>query len=323
MTSETSAILTPPTPVSVGASSRRLFVPGVPYKLLLAIDNDDNATAAIQVTAALSHRGAEPTVLRTLELMTPVPGGNAADTTFLYAQAALGDEFSQQQENIVSYMIRETLGSACDWPIKSIVGEPAASIVYAAEQEQADLLVMGIHHHGKLAQALGENTATRVMATAPMPVLGLRRDTLSLPRLAMVATDFGPASWEAAHIAANLVDPGGTIVIAHVALPLPVSDEGDEGAALVQRVGIQHSFEWLADEIKIGKSIDVKLVTRDGDPGAALLAAAEQINPDLIAVASQRHRLLTRLLLGSVSRKLVRDGRWSMLVTPPARREES
>jgi len=260
---------------------------------------------------------------RTLALMTPVAGGNAADTTFMYAQAALGEDLNHGQENLVSYIIRETLGTACDWPIKSIVGDPAASIIYAAEQEQAELLVMGIHHHGKLAQALGENTATRVMGRASMPVLGLRRDTTSLPRLVMVAADFGSASWEAAHIAANLVDPGGTVVIAHVALPLPVSEDGDEGAALVQRVGIQHSFEWLADEIKIGKSIDVKLVTREGDPGAALLAAAEKINPDLIAVASQRHRLLTRLLLGSVSRKLVRDGRWSMLVTPPVRREES
>jgi nucleotide-binding universal stress UspA family protein len=322
MTTETrEEKLTPPSPVAVGASRRRLFVPGVPYKLLLAVDNDDNATAAIELTAALSHRGAKPTVLRTLELMTPVPGGNAADTTFLYAEASLGEDFDQQQENIVSYIIRETLGAACDWPIKSIVGEPASSIVYAAEQEEAELLVMGIHHHGKLAQALGENTATRVMSTASMPVLGVRHETTSLPRLVMVATDFGTASWEAAHIAANLVDPGGTIVIAHVALPLPVSAD-DEGAALVQHVGIEHCFERLAAEIRVGKSIDVRLVTGEGEPGAALLAAAEQINPDLIAVASQRHRLLTRLLLGSVSRKLVRDGRWSMLVTPPARREE-
>jgi nucleotide-binding universal stress UspA family protein len=65
----------------------------------------------------------------------------------------------------------------------------------------------------------------------------------------------------------------------------------------------------------------VKLVTREGDPATELLIAAEKINPDLIATASQRHRLLTRLLLGSVSRKLMRDGRWSMLIAPPAPRE--
>jgi nucleotide-binding universal stress UspA family protein len=322
MTTETRGALSPPTPARTPVTSyRHLFEPDVSFKLLLALDNDDNAPAAIELTAALTHRGAKPTVLRTLELMAPVPGGNAADTTFLYAQAALGGELSQGQENIITHIIRETLGSAPPWPIKVVVGDPAATISYVAEEERAELLVMGIHHHGKLSQAIGENTATRVMSKASMPVLGVRKDTMTLPRLVMVATDFGNASWEAAHLAANLVDPQGTVVIVHVSLPVPLVEEGDEGAALVQREGIEHSFERLADEIKVGKSIDVKLVTREGDPATELLIAAEKINPDLIATASQRHRLLTRLLLGSVSRKLMRDGRWSMLIAPPAPRE--
>jgi nucleotide-binding universal stress UspA family protein len=58
-------------------------------------------------------------------------------------------------------------------------------------------------------------------------------------------------------------------------------------------------------------------VNRTGDVGAQLLAAAELIAPDLIAIASQRHRLITRLLLGSITRQLTREGTWPMLVTPP------
>src|SRR5690349_3739682 len=79
MTTETREIIPPPTAVATSRSNRHLFVPGISYKLLLAIDNDDNAPAAIEIAAALAHRGANPTVLRTLELMTPVAGGNAAD----------------------------------------------------------------------------------------------------------------------------------------------------------------------------------------------------------------------------------------------------
>jgi nucleotide-binding universal stress UspA family protein len=157
------------------------------------------------------------------------------------------------------------------------------------------------------------------MSDAPMPILGVRPDTASLPFRILVATDFGKASWETAHIAANLVDPGGVVVLAHIALPSPVVEEGDEGAALVQREGIDRVFERLSSEIKQGKSIRVETVTRNGDPGEELLSLAEKISPDMIATASQRHRLLTRLLLGSVSRKLVRDGKWSMLITPPSR----
>jgi Universal stress protein family. len=49
------------------------------------------------------------------------------------------------------------------------------------------------------------------------------------------------------------------------------------------------------------------------------MAAAALVSPDLIAIARQRHHLVTRLLLGSVTRKLVREGSWSMLITPPAK----
>ncbi|HJQ12868.1 MAG TPA: universal stress protein [Gemmatimonadaceae bacterium] len=315
----TEATLTPAKALSPIASFRHLFVPNTSYKLLLAIDNDDNAAAAIRLTAALAHRGADPTVLRTLELMSPAVGATAADTTFAYAQAALGEDFYFDQERIIRDNLRTVLGRQPMWPVRTVVGDAPATIVYEAEESGSDLLVMGIHHHGTLAQALGENTATRVMSKASMPIIGVRPDRGQLPRRIMVATDFGNASWEAAHVAANLVDPGGVVILVHVALPSPLVDEGDEGAALVQREGIEHAFEKLANEIKEGKSIRVETITREGDAATELLSAAEQANPDMIATASQRHRLLTRIMLGSVSRKLVRDGNWSMLITPPVR----
>ncbi|HJP85698.1 MAG TPA: universal stress protein [Gemmatimonadaceae bacterium] len=297
-------------------SYRHLFTPHVRYPLLLAIDNDDNAPAAIELTAALGDRGAEPTVLRSVPLMNPVPG-NPAEATFGFTQAALGTDFLQEQENIIGYIIRETLDGESPWPIKSVVGEPASTIVAEAEEHHAELLVMGVHFHGKFAQALGKNTASRVMTQASMPVIGVRPHTTQLPRRIMVATDFGKSSWEGAHIAANLVNPGGTIVIAYVSWPIAMVDESDEGAALVKSEGIQRVYERLADELKTGKPIQVELVTREGDAATELLGIAEQVDPDMIASASQRHRLLTRMFLGSVCRQLVREGRWSMLVTPP------
>jgi len=94
-------------------------------------------------------------------------------------------------------------------------------------------------------------------------------------------------------------------------------EDGDEGEALIQREGIEHAFAHLREEISAGKSIKVETVTRNGDAGTELMAAAKIISPDLIAIASQRHHLITRLLVGSVTRKLIREGTWSMLVTPP------
>ncbi len=317
MTKTAEAPIAKSEPSPVLRLGRHLFRPGTTFKLLLAIENDDNARAAIRVTDALAARGAVPTVIHATELMTPVAG--TPDSMMFFAEAVLGEEFHEGLARSLGELISSTTGRAQTWPVLSATGEPAFTITQEAAAKNADLLVMGIHQHGAFEQAIGENTATRVMARSPVPVLGVRPALTGLPRRIMVPTDFGDASREAAHLAANLADPGGTVVLFHASLPSPLVEEGDEGAALIQREGIEHAFLHLTDEISEGKSIKVETVSRTGDAGSQLMAAAAIVSPDLIAIASQRHHLVTRLLLGSVTRKLVREGSWSMLITPPAR----
>ncbi len=296
--------------------TRHLFRPGTSFNLLLAIENDDNARAAIRVTNALTGRGAVPTVIHATEPLTPVAG--TPDSMLFFAEAVLGEEFHESLVQSFGELISSTTGKAQTWPVVSGTGEPALCITQEAQSRNAELLVMGIHRHGAFEQAIGENTATRVMARATIPVLGVRPTLSGLPRRIMVPTDFGNASREAAHLAANLAEPGGRVILVHISLPSPMVEEGDEGAALIQREGIEHAFLHLADEISEGKSIQVETVSGTGDASAQLMATAARISPDLITIASQRHRLVTRMLLGSVTRKLVREGSWSMLITPPA-----
>lgn len=305
-------------PLSAASSFRHLFRPATAFKLLLAIENDDNAKPAIQVADALTARGALPSVITATELMVPVSG--SPDSMLTFAEATLDEDFHFHRREALHNLIVKTVGHTNDWPIRSVVGDAALSIVDEASATGTELLVIGIHHHGHFEQAIGENTATRVMARASVPVFGVRSSLTRLPRKIMVATDFGNASREAAHLAANLADPDGVVVLVNVSLPSAIVEEGDEGAALVQSQGIEHTFKLFADEISKHKSIRVETLSRTGDAATELLAAAKLISPDLIAIASQRHRFVTRLLLGSVTRSLTRDGSWPMLVTPPLSR---
>lgn len=303
---------------SVERRFRSLFLPNEPFNLLLAIQNDDNAPAAIRLTEALTTRGAVPNVVSAVELMMPTTG--TPDSMMFYAEAALDENFHAGRRRSLLALIAATTGKSRDWPVRSLVRDSALAIVEEVEARNSQLVVMGIHQHGAFEQAIGENTATRVMARAVVPVLGVRPSLSGLPRRIMVATDFGNASREAAHLAANLAHPGGCVILVHASLPAPIVEEGDEGAALIQREGIEHAFLDLAAEITEGKAIRVETVSRTGDAGAQLMDVAALIRPDLIAIATQRHHLITRLMLGSVTRKLVREGRWPLLVTPPIRR---
>jgi nucleotide-binding universal stress UspA family protein len=257
-------------------------------------------------------------VISAAEPMMPASG--APDSAESSTEASLGEDFHYHRRRSLQALIAAATGRDQDWPITSVVGDAAVCIANEAEAQHSELIVMGIHQHGAFEQAIGKNTATRVMGRASVPVLGVRPALSGLPRRIMVATDFGDASREAAHIAANLAEPGGCVILVHVSLPTPVVEEGDEGAALVQREGIEHAFLHLTEEISKGKSIRVETVGRTGEAVAQLMAAANLLSPDLITIASQRHRLITRLRLGSVTRKLTREGRWPMLVTPPVSR---
>ena len=312
--STTTATVTPTAP----GRFRHLFRPGTPFNLLLAIENDDNAQIAIRVADALTARGAVPSVISVAEIMMPVP--DTPNAMMFYAEATLGEDFHYQRRRSLQTLIARATGGDKDWAITSLVGDPSLCIVDEAEARRSELIVIGIHQHGSFEQAMGENTATRVMGRAGVPVLGVRPTLKGLPRRIMVATDFGDASREAAHIAANLAEPDGCVILVNVSLPVSIIEEGDEGAALVQREGIEHAFLHLADEIRAGKSIRVETVSRTGDAGKELMTAAEIIAPDLVTIASQRHHLLTRMLLGSVTRKLTREGRWPLLITPPLNR---
>lgn len=297
-------------------SFRRVFARDRHYPMILAIRDDDLAAPAIRFTTALARRGADPTVVEVSQPMEPV---GASPNAMLYLPSIIlgGDEYRAERRTQLRDLVARASGRDQGWQIDSVFGDPAKCILDEAQQKAAQLIVLGIHQHGAMDQALGENTATRVISKCGVPVIGLVRSSSALPKRIMVAVDFGRASEEAAHLAANLADRGGTVVLVHVQLPYPIVEDGDEGAALVQREGVHAAFDRLAAEISAGRKIRVERVLKSGDAATALISVAASVGPDLIAIARQRHHLITKLILGSTSRRLVRAGRWSVLVTPP------
>ena len=296
----------------------QLFRSSKAFSLLLALENDNEAPAIIRFASAMVARGGRPSVFRALEVMAPPLGSE--DALVLYKHAILGRDLHDTMQESLSRLIETTLGHPTEWPVKCVGGHPSECILEEAEVSGARAIIMGIHTHGSFSQAIGENTASRVMAKATVPVFGILSSFPPVPKKIMVAVDFGFASRKAAHIAANLADPGGTVVLMHCAPSELIVEEGDEGAALVQREGVEHAFEHITQEISKGKKITVETVKRTGDPATQIMAAAETVAPDLIATASHRHHIATRLLIGSVARDLIRSARWSLMVIPPTGR---
>ena len=83
-----------------------------------------------------------------------------------YAEAVLGEDFHQTQEQTLRALIESTTGRAQSWSVKSVIGDPAVCITEEAEAQNAALLVMGIHHHGAFGVGIMDNLAQRLLAGA-------------------------------------------------------------------------------------------------------------------------------------------------------------
>ena len=71
-------------------------------------------------------------------------------------------------------------GTKASWRVQ--VGVPFEEIVKIAEEERADMIVMGTHGRGGLNRMLLGSVAERVIRLAPCPVLTVREATAEVGR---------------------------------------------------------------------------------------------------------------------------------------------
>ena len=149
--------------------------------ILYATDLSDNAVHAFSYAAALANRfGAKISILHVIEALPP-------SSNFLISQMLGEDKWqSIQEENVqkVRDTIAERLQAFCDrmaveleacpfMVAETLVrqGDPAETILRLAEKTKADLIVMGTHGHGLVADATPGRTARRVVRRSKLPVL--------------------------------------------------------------------------------------------------------------------------------------------------------
>ena len=295
----------------------------VEFGVLVAITDDDLAPPVTAVARALQERrNARPSVLYVIEISASVPEASAV-------AVVLEDELRDpriraKQEGEMRAVLHIDGGALAAWPFGIAVGSVAPTVVEHAKREGAEMIVMGLNRHAVVGRVIGKDTVREVMALGGVPVLAVRPPLTTLPKRIVVAVDFSRASVRAAHLARRLVDEHGSMHLLFVESGvLGGTSESAEGQQLIQAKGLEAAFNQLVSELKPLAGMTIDTVVRKGAAMAEITRFCEKIEPDLVAVGSQRHRFLDRLLLGSVARSVAADGRWSTLVTPPARAERA
>jgi nucleotide-binding universal stress UspA family protein len=207
------------------------------------------------------------------------------------------------------------------WPIHVLVGSPARTLASEAERRDAALIVMGIGRHNPLDRLFGTETTLATLRESRVPILAVGPSFPAVPARAVVGLDFSTSSIQAAHLALRLLAPGGRLTLVHVRprFEHPSADwqawDAEYGRTLPPL------FAQVSGQLEVPAGITVDTVAVRGDPAPALLAFAQQVNADLVAVGTQRHAFFERLVVGSVATRVLRTSRVGVLAVPAKERE--
>lgn len=279
--------------------------------LLVATDASPEADGAIRMAQAIAAPRGQP--IKVLAVHPPLPVV-APEVGFVDGPDVEADHRTYLRDQVLEQLKR--VGVEGEWPLDVVTGDPAATIVKAAAQIGASLVIMGLGEHGLFDRLLGDETVLRVLRLGTVPVLAVAPDAEGLPRNALAAVDFSESSQRAASLAADLMHPDGRMTLAHV-IVRDAAKTGWPNNHLAHDGILGQAFDLLTAEIGFEALTQIHRKVLVGDPSKAVLEYAGTLKPDLVVAGSHGHRFLSRLLLGSVSQCLVRGARCSVLVAPP------
>jgi nucleotide-binding universal stress UspA family protein len=196
---------------------------------------------------------------------------------------------------------------------------PAAIGAYAARR-RVDLIIMASQSHSVVARAVLGTTTQVVMRTATCPVLTIAPDVkmprwLGGVRTILVPTnldDTSPATFAYAHELALQLDAALRVV--HVVEP-----PWERQLTYLPPAAIVKTMERLTGTIPehtgsdTDDAGDVQSTIRIGDPGDRIMTCADELQADLIVMATHGRGAFSRMVLGSVAEKVIRHAHCPVL----------
>ena len=202
------------------------------------------------------------------------------------------------------------------WTAEVKIGSPSRTLAEEARRRHASVLVMGLGRHNPLDRLFGTETTLATLRESAVPVLAVGMNFPSAPKHAVIGMDFSAASVHAARMAIRLVGADGHLTLVHVRprFEHPSADwqawDADYGKTLPPL------FDQIRGQLEAPDTLHIETATVRGDPAPAILAYAQQANAELIALGTQRHGFIERLVVGSVATRVMRTARCAVLAVP-------
>lgn len=202
------------------------------------------------------------------------------------------------------------------------IGQPHGEITRAVDEIGADLVVLGAMGEHPVREFFLGSTVERVIREAAAPVLVVRNEPQETYRRVLAALDLSPHSPAVAQIARRAA-PESRLTLAHVfEVPFEaklqfagVAEEDIRRYRQEERQTALASLHALADGLKNGDRADVHV--EHGMPEAVMPALLREFAADLVVAGKHGSAEIVDLLLGSMTKHLLREAACDVLVVPP------
>lgn len=278
-------------------------------RLLVGLDGRDGGNDAFELARVLSLGGGAEIVAVTVLRGGPLP----------MEYALLSEEEALEAEPI--FERARAVGGDIAFEARAYGGgSPAGILTSHAEREGFDAIVVGSPHRGSIGRVLIGSVANSLLNGAPCEVFVAPKGYAAEEHLALrtiaVAYDGTPEAKAALRRAEALAQRSNATIKVLTVMQQPVV------AAVPGAAGTGYAPSPLDPDKVIDEaihSIDTRLGAEgqrlDGSTEREILAAC-QSSVDLLVTGSRGYGPMTRVLLGSVSRKLAGNAPCPVLVVP-------
>lgn len=298
-------------------------------RVLIAYDFTPQADAALLFAGRLAGLGA----------CQPI-AAYVGDPRQEAARLGLLDDSTRTREHLREEIADRIARALPSVPVEIVVaaheGEPAARLAHLAEQEQADLLLVGSNQRNAVEQLFNESVALGLLRDSTTNVLVVPGAAIAavtpLPpviRRIVAATDLSPVGNRAVAHALTLAPQGAEVVVVHILSP-NLMRNGRYGRPTYSSFAAEHAavvaerrqaLEALTADAGNANRNPVRIELIESDrPGRALLETIEREAADLVCVGTIGRTGLAAALLGSTAQTLLRGTRRPILLVQPVDR---
>jgi nucleotide-binding universal stress UspA family protein len=274
-----------------------------PTKVLLATDGSEASERATKAVVDLAARGGSE--LHVVHVWHDVPGP--------YRHGFVKRELHRQGQEVLDEEVRKIEGAGGTVAEAHLRGgRTTDEVVELSDELEAGLVVVGSRGLRGMRRILIGSHSEDIVHRAQRPVLVVRcGEDPWPPERVVVGEDFSDDARRAGELAASIA----RLLSARMLL-LNVGPELPQASETVREA--EEKLEDRARELEgiLGEPPETRVAT--GDPAEALVRAAQDGEPSLVAVGSRGLRGIERVRLGSVSTKVIRAALGAVLVLPHA-----